>query len=354
MARQAAFYKEKRHFLFALPNKYSEGEMQRPTLTLEQRMRTMKLVTPKSDQQKLDLLEQILIEITSANSRVPQLPETLYQALLDMRQSFAEAFYQLLHARENLHHLSNAFRNQTRDLKYLLRDAFSQVKRRGRKDKFPWHVYQLFGLKRDGTQPPEIRQLMAPIQIAKNVQVAAQQAHSKGFTIFHAQEIEEIALAQQQLAQTDEARVEANNAVSAAYEQMRSQRQALHQQLLKLKLAVRLGSVGKSSAQQRDYFEAMGFTYKASKETANAVETDDGKVVGDAATATHVETTLDKSPAGLSVPVQASLAERFQFTNSAQNKKTFQKSRAHFGLLGRRKRGPQRLRSAKLVRRRSA
>lgn len=235
----------------------------------------MKLITPRSDQGKLDLLEAILTQATAPNSVVPGLPNHLVEALLEMREQFKNQYEHLLVVREAWNHRLAVQRKQARELRFLLRDAYSQVKRRGRKINMPAHVYQMFDLSARGTQSQAVRELRAPVEIAMTLLVAAEHAAEKGFVLFYDEELEELRSAAQALRTAEQERVEARNEERESLAEMRLIREQLHNLFLRLKLAVRLTCVGLSAADQQQCFRALGFSYREEKMRQEAVVASD-------------------------------------------------------------------------------
>lgn len=246
----------------------------------------MKLITPKADLMKLELLQNIEHELRTPTSIVPPLPTALVDSVSENLSRYRQHYHRLLQARQEWQRSSSACKVYERKLQQMIRDAYQQVKRKARDGGLAKSQLEALGLTTKATQTPQIRKMQAPIQLAHVLVVAAQEAQSQGVLVLTDPSPEAIQTAANNLIAAKDQLAVKREAERSAFEAMQQQRSEVHALLLRIKLSVRMASIGQSAAAQRGLFRALGFSYSSEAAQPEATDT----------TSMNEKTSLPKKP----------------------------------------------------------
>lgn len=230
----------------------------------------MQLVLPTSDQQRLQLLADCLHNLRAPNSPITQLDPALFDDLDQHHASFQATYQQILRAREASRAALSQVKISERQLCHAIRDAYQLVQRQRRNPDFPVHLFEAFGLKRDGTQTNTIHRLRTPIPIAHQLIVADQLATSKGFSILVSPTAAQLQALSDGLNSAQQVLVHQRNQVKQVLEDLRRERKAAALLLQRLRITVQLQLIHLTPQQRQAYLSDLGFQFREKRDASEA------------------------------------------------------------------------------------
>lgn len=226
----------------------------------------MYLALPTSDQQRLQLLDDVLSGLTAPNAPYSYIDGALLRELNQLRDGFRQT-YQDLHRIRATNRSSLALVAQRKsELRVLIRDAYQLVQRQRRNPHFPASLFEAFGLNRDGTQTSAIHRLRTPIQIAQQLIVAQQQAALKGFDLLISPTPAQLEAGATALIAAQQTHVESLNNERSLIGTIRQQRQKIKLLLRRVRMSVDLASLDRPVKERQALLQDLGFQYRNNAE----------------------------------------------------------------------------------------
>lgn len=231
----------------------------------------MKLMTPTADLLKIDLLENSFRQMQNPSDFWSSFPADLVAEAQSVHAAFRQSYTAYNSAYKDWRTRSEAYKDLEALLRQRIRDAYQLIKRKARDPLFPKALFKGFGLQRDGTQSSQAQQLKAPIQTAYQIAAAEADAVASNFTVLiDPTPAELIQLADQLAAMKNDlslARSTERDALAA----IKLQRATADVVITKIKLSLRMATIGFDRKKQRDLLQSLGFNYRngLSATTAN-------------------------------------------------------------------------------------